>query len=125
MSGKMILVVDDSSLMRKIITLTLERAGYDYATASDGEEALRKVAELKPRLVFLDAVMPNKNGYETCREIKADPGLVGTRVIMATARGDPEDLERAAAAGADDYMLKPYTSAKILARVREFLGKGK
>jgi CheY-like chemotaxis protein len=106
-----ILVVDDSPFMLKSITFVLEKEGYDFCTASDGEEALRKVAEEKPWLIFLDAVMPNM----------ADPALKDIRVIMATGRGGPEDLEKALAAGADGYMLKPYTPTKILGEVREAL----
>ena len=123
MSESKILVVDDSPFMLKSITFVLEKAGYDFCTASDGEEALRKVAEEKPRLIFLDAVMPNKDGYEVCRQIKADPALKDIHVIMATGQSEPEDLERALAAGANGYMLKPYTPAKILEQVREALGE--
>ena len=125
MSGKSrILVVDDSSLMRRIITSVLEKAGYEFVTAGGGDEALRKMAQDKPRLVFLDAVMPDRDGYEVCRATKADPALRDIRVIMATGRGEPEDLEKALAAGADGYMLKPYTPAGILEKVREALGEG-
>jgi CheY-like chemotaxis protein len=123
MSKDKILVVDDSPFMLRSMTVVLEKGGYDFCIASDGEEALRKVAEEKPWLIFLDAVMPNKDGYEVCRQIKADPALKGIRVIMATGRGEPEDLEKALAAGADGYMLKPYTPAKILEEVREALGE--
>ena len=123
MSESKILVVDDSPFMLKSITFVLEKGGYDFCTASDGEDALRKVSEEKPWLIFLDAVMPNKDGYEVCRQIKADPALKDIRVIMATGQSDPEDLQRALEAGADDYMLKPYTPAKILEKVREVLGE--
>jgi CheY-like chemotaxis protein len=123
MSENKILVVDDSPFMLRSITVVLEKEGYDFSTASDGEEALRKVAEEKPQLIFLDAVMPHKDGYEVCRQIKADPALKDIRVIMATGRSEPEDLEKAMAAGADGYMLKPYTPAKIMEKVREALGE--
>ena len=123
MSENKILVVDDSPFMLKTITFVLEKEGYNFCTASDGEEALRKVAEEKPRLIFLDAVMPNKDGYEVCRQIKGDPALRDIRVIMATGQGEPEDLEKATAAGADGHMLKPYTPAKILEKVREAMGE--
>jgi CheY-like chemotaxis protein len=123
MSENKILVVDDSLFMLKSITFVLEKEGYDFCIASDGEEALRKVAEEKPWLIFLDAVMPNKDGYEVCRQIKADPALKDIRVIMVTGRGEPEDLDKALAAGADGYVLKPYTPIKILGKVREALGE--
>jgi len=121
--NKKILVVDDSPFMLKSITFVLEKEGHDFCTASDGEEALRKVAEEKPQLIFLDAVMPHKDGYEVCRQIKADPALKDICVIMATGQGEPEDLEKALAAGADGCMLKPYTPAQILEKVREALGE--
>jgi CheY-like chemotaxis protein len=123
MNESKILVVDDSPFMLKSITFVLRKEGYGFFTASDGEEALRKVAEEKPWLILLDAVMPHKDGYEVCRQIKADPGLKDIRVIMATGRSEPEDLEEALAAGADGYMFKPYTRAKILKKVREALGE--
>ena len=118
-----ILVVDDFLFMLKSITCVLEREGCDFCTASDGEEAPRKVTEEKPWLIFLDAVMPNKDGYGVCRQIKADPMLKDICVTMATGRGEPEDLEKALAAGADGYMLKPYTPLRILGKVREALGE--
>lgn len=120
-----ILVVDDSPFMLRSITFVLEKEGYDFFTASDGEEALRKVAEEKPQLIFLDAVMPNMDGYEVCRQIKANPALKDICIIMATGRSEPEDLEEALSAGADGFMLKPYTPDKILEKVREALGESR
>ncbi len=122
MTGEKILAVDDSRFMLKALTFVLEKAGYEVCTASDGEEALRKAREEKPALIFLDAVMPKKDGYEVCREIKGDPDLSETRVIMLTGKDKETDRERAVAAGADGYVTKPYTPAQILEQVKGVLG---
>ncbi len=122
MAGERILAVDDSRFLLKALVFVLEKAGYEVHTASDGEEALRKAREEKPALVLLDAVMPKKDGYEVCREIKGDPALSEIRVIMLTGKDKEADRERAVAAGADGYVTKPYTPAQILEQVKGILG---
>lgn len=122
MTGEKILAVDDSRFLLKALVFILEKADYEVCTASDGEEALRKAREERPALIFLDAVMPKKDGYEVCREIKGDPDLSETRVIMLTGKDKEADRERAVAAGADGYVTKPYTPAQILEQVKGILG---
>ena len=122
MTGKKILAVDDSPFLLKALVFVLKKAGYEVHTAADGEEALQKAQEERPALILLDAVMPKKDGYAVCREVKGDPDLSETRIIMLTGKGKEADRERALAAGADGYMHKPYTPAQILEQVKDVLG---
>lgn len=122
MAGAKILAVEDSRFLLKALVYVLEKAGYEVHTASDGEEALRKAREERPALILLDAVIPKKDGYEVCREIKGDPALGETRVIMVTGRDQEADRQRALEAGADGHIPKPYNSAQIPKQVKELLG---
>jgi len=118
----MILVVDDEPFIRRALTFVLNREGYETATAADGTEALDKIRTLRPRLVFLDIMMPGKNGFEVCREIKQDASLRSTHVILLTARGQESDRSAGLSAGADEYMTKPFSPAHIVAKVRDLIG---
>jgi len=122
MNGEKILAVDDSRFLLKALTFVLEKAGYEVHTASDGEEALQKAREERPALILLDAVMPKKDGYAVCREVKGDPDLSETRVIMLTGKGKEVDRERALAEGADGHIAKPYNPTQILEQVKGILG---
>jgi DNA-binding response OmpR family regulator len=100
----------------------LEDDGVVLLTASDGEEALDVVANHHPELVFLDVQMPRKNGFEVSTAIKADPALAGTTVILLTAKGQAVDREQGLAAGADQYLTKPFDPDDLLRRARAALG---
>jgi two-component system, OmpR family, alkaline phosphatase synthesis response regulator PhoP len=117
-----VLVVDDEPFIRRALTFVLNREGYETATASDGSEALQKIRALRPKLVFLDVMMPGRDGFEVCREIKADPLLRSTHVILLTARGQDSDRAAGLSAGADEYMTKPFSPSQVLARVRDLVG---
>ncbi len=122
-----VLIVDDEQHIRLLIEQTLEDLeddGVELLTASDGEEALDVVANQRPELVFLDVTMPKRNGFEVARAIKADPGLTGTTVIMLTAKGQAYDREQGLAAGADQYITKPFDPDDLLRRARQALGLG-
>ena len=90
-------------------------------TATNGEEGLKRVRSLQPPLVFLDIMMPNMNGYEVCEQVKADPSLAGTYVIMLSAKGQQIDRERGLLGGADEYMTKPFSPRDVAQRVRTIL----
>lgn len=122
MSDKVILVVDDEPFILRALTFVLNREGYRTSSASNGDEALARIREMKPPLVFLDVMMPRKNGFEVCQEIKADPGTAGTHIILLTAKGQESDRARGMAVGADEYMTKPFSPSEVLARVREIVG---
>jgi two-component system alkaline phosphatase synthesis response regulator PhoP len=117
-----ILVVDDEAFIRRALSFVLRREGYTAILAADGAEALGKVREHLPRMIFLDVMMPGMDGYEVCRRIKGDPLTSGTYVVLLTARGEEMDQGAGLSAGADEYMTKPFSPSVILARVREIVG---
>jgi len=121
-SEKKILVVDDEPYTIRSLTFVLKKEGYDVSSATNGEEAMAKVRESKPSLMFLDVMMPKKNGYEVCQEVKGDPGLSDIYVIMLTAKGQEADREKGLSLGADEFITKPFSPMKVVERVREILG---
>jgi DNA-binding response OmpR family regulator len=118
MSEQTILVVDDEPYILRSLSFVLESQGYRVLTASNGEEALRKIREARPRLVFLDIMLPLMNGYEICAAVKEDPALADTFVIMLSAKGQQIDRERGLLGGADEYMTKPFSPREIVEYVR-------
>ncbi len=122
MSGQKILVVDDDPYVIRSLTFVLEKEGYDVSSATNGEEAMARVRESKPSLMFLDVMMPKKNGYEVCQEIKSDPGLRDIYIIMLTAKGQEADREKGLSLGADEFITKPFSPIKVVERVKELLG---
>ena len=116
-----ILVVDDEPHIRQILKFTLEKAGYQVFTATDGEEALGRAVETKPHLVLLDVMMPRMDGYEVCRKMREDFGLSQIPEIMLTAKGDQRDRITGLEGGATDYLVKPYSNDELLLRVRNVL----
>jgi len=120
-NGKKILVVDDEPNVIKSLNFVLSRAGYEVSSAENGEDGLAKIRQLKPNLVFLDVMMPKKNGYEVCQEVKKDASLRDIRVIMLTAKGQEADREQGLVAGADEFMTKPFSPIAVIDKVRELL----
>ena len=124
MSRTTIVVVDDSPVVVRMLTMALEDAGYDVVAGDDGDEALARIREVSPALVLIDATMPKRTGYEVCEELRADPTVVRQPyVIMLTAGGQAADRERAERAGVDEFMTKPFSPSKLLDRVTELLGE--
>jgi len=121
-NGKRILVVDDEPNVIRSLNFVLSRAGYEVSSAGNGEDGLVKIRQLKPNLVFLDVMMPKKNGYEVCQEVKKDSSLRDVHVIMLTAKGQEADREQGMEAGADEFMTKPFSPIEVLDKVRELLG---
>jgi two-component system cell cycle response regulator len=113
-----ILVVDDNPVNVRVLADWLASEHYVVSTAADGFEALAKIAAERPDIVLLDVVMPELNGFEVCRRIKADPAMAGIPVIMVTALSDVDDLVRGFEAGADDFVTKPFNGLALMARVR-------
>jgi len=118
MDTKKILIADDNQNIRDALTYLLEDEGYELLLAKDGAETLRKVRDLRPDLLFLDIMMPEINGYDVCRAIKADPLLKDTYVIMLTAKGQVAEQERGKEVGASEYIVKPFSPMEILAKVK-------
>ena len=116
-----ILVVDDEPNIVLSLEFLMKQAGFQVRTASDGEAALAAVTADTPDLVLLDVMMPRKNGYEVCQEIRADAGLQGTRILMLTAKGREMEVTKGLAMGADAYMTKPFSTKELVARVKSLL----
>jgi DNA-binding response OmpR family regulator len=116
-----VVVADDSETILELIVLTLTRDGIETVAAVDGAEALARVREHRPRLVILDAMMPNGDGYHVCRALRRDGGLERPHVIMLTASTREIDRERAEEAGVDEFMTKPFSPKALRGRVQELL----
>lgn len=121
----LVLVVDDEPAQRALLSYNLKAAGFRVATAADGEEALLAVAEQGPDVVLLDWMLPRLSGLEVCRQIKATPEGLRAAVIMVSARSEETDRVRGLDTGADDYIIKPYSVAELLARVRANLRRAR
>lgn len=117
MKHKKILIADDNENIREALTYLLEDEGHSLSVAKDGAEALRKVREVNPDILFLDIMMPEINGYDVCRTIKNDPDLKKTYVIMLTAKGQADEQERCKKIGADEYVVKPFSPMEIFAKI--------
>jgi DNA-binding response OmpR family regulator len=118
-----ILVIDDEPYILRSLSYLLQREGYTVETASNGQEGLQRVRNLRPPLMFLDIMMPQMNGYEVCEQVKQDPSLEGTYVIMLSAKGQQIDRERGLLGGADEYMTKPFSPREVAQRVRAILAE--
>ena len=116
-----ILVVDDEPSIVRPLAFILKKNGYMVITASNGEEGLHIAQTEKPDLIFLDVMMPKKNGYEVCQELKSDPNLQNTYVIILTARGVELDEEEKKRVRADEYMSKPFSPIRVVERVNTVL----
>ena len=116
-----IVVADDSSTILGLIVLALKREGFEPATAIDGADALAKVREHRPKLLIVDAMMPNGNGYEVCQALADDPEHEKPYVIMLTAAGQESNRERAMEVGVDEFITKPFSTTELRNRVREIL----
>lgn len=114
-----LLVCDDEDVLRSLIRATL--AGYTVIEARDGEEALAHARELHPDLILLDMMMPGRSGLDVLAELRRDPKLARTPVVMLTARTQVADRDAAEAAGADRYLGKPFSPLQLIAVVEELL----
>jgi len=120
-----VLIVDDDPFIRKLIVTTLEGVStFDLHEASDGEEAVQSARCEGPRLVFLDIDMPRLDGIEACRRMRGEPTMAGAKIVMLTASADDSARERAAAAGADRFLTKPFSPLDLLRLVDELDNTG-
>ncbi len=116
-----ILVAEDEAHILLLIRRKLESAGYTILPASDGEEALQLALQNKPDLLILDVMLPEREGLEVCREIKTTFGDNAPPVILISARGQYMDVEAGMNAGADDYIIKPFSPRALLECVENVL----
>ncbi len=122
MKKRILVVEDDPAILTGLVDL-LQGEGFAVEQAMDGAAALARHAEARPDLVLLDVMIPEKNGYEVCREIRRTDA--STPVIMLTAKGEEVDKVVGLELGADDYVVKPFSARELLARVRAVLRRGK
>lgn len=117
LAGVKVMVVDDSKTIRKTAESLLSRAGCKVSAATDGFEALSKIAEQKPDLIFVDIMMPRLDGYQTCALIKGNPRFSKTPVIMLSSKDGLFDRARGRIVGSDHYLTKPFTRDELIAAV--------
>jgi len=117
--------VDDEPYILKSLSFVLKKEGYQVETASDGEEGLRRFEEFRPDVVFLDLMMPKRDGYELCHIIRNDPkyGGLSPYIIILTCKGQDVDRYKGFLEGANDYVAKPFSPVEIVAGLREYFGR--
>ncbi len=121
--GQVVLIVDDDPFIRKLIVTTLEGvSAFDLREAGDGEEAVQVARREGPRLVFLDIDMPRMDGIEACRQMRGEPAMAGSKIVMLTASADDTARSRAEQAGADRFLTKPFSPLDLLRLVDELRG---
>ncbi len=113
MNEKLILVVDDSPTDRRIATEACQSLGYSVETAVAGEDALEKALQLKPNLILLDVILPQKNGFQVCRQLKSSPETQEIKIIMVTSKSQDSDRFWGIKQGADGYLAKPYSEDEL------------
>jgi diguanylate cyclase (GGDEF)-like protein len=123
--GESLLVVDDDPFIARLLEIELRAAGYDVRVAADGAVALEAARDRCPDLVLADVMMPNMDGFELTRRLRQDPRTAGVSVIMLTARGLSADKLEGFAIGADDYIVKPFDTPELLARIRGVLRRSR
>lgn len=123
MAGELVLVIDDSPTITKVVQLVLAKAGYDVRTAPDGEAGLAAARGQRPELILLDFVMPRMNGYQFCRELAADRQLKDIPVILMSAKGDQVGERFVKVMGIVDYITKPFSPEAITAVVQHTIAK--
>lgn len=122
-AGVKIMVIDDSKTIRRTAETLLKKTGCEVITAEDGFEALAKIVEQKPNLIFVDIMMPRLDGYQTCSLIKNNPMFKATPVIMLSSKDGLFDRAKGRIVGSEQYLTKPFTKEELLATVRQFVGK--
>lgn len=121
MNKKKILIVEDEESLLKLESILLTSKGYQVEGAADGRSALEAVKNMQPDLVLLDIMLPEIDGFEVCRRIKADEATRHIPVIMLTAKKSREDMARGEEVGADWYITKPFKSAMVIETIQRFL----
>lgn len=122
-SGLKVMVIDDSKTIRKTAENLLLKAGCDVLTANDGFEALAKIADSHPDLIFVDIMMPRLDGYQTCALIKNSDEFKNTPVIMLSSKDGLFDRARGRIVGSEQYLTKPFTRDELLSAIRKHAGK--
>ena len=120
--SKRILIADDEANIVISLEFLMKREGFDVQVAMDGEAALQAIAAQLPDLILLDIMLPKKDGFEVCQQIRANPAWQSVKVVMLTAKGRDTEISKGLALGADAYMTKPFSTRDLVAQVRQLLG---
>jgi twitching motility two-component system response regulator PilG len=115
-----VLVIDDSNTIRRSAEIFLRQAGFEVILADDGFDALAKISDHQPQVIFVDIMMPRLDGYQTCALIKQNPLLKSTPVIMLSSKDGVFDRARGRLAGSDRYLTKPFTREALIDAVNEY-----
>ena len=121
MANAKIMVVEDSPTYLRKISGFLQGLGYEVVTAVDGEEALEKAVRENPGLIVLDVILPKKNGFQVCRQLKTSPDTQDIKILMMTSKSQDSDRFWGIKQGADDYMTKPYEDQELSDNVAKLL----
>lgn len=119
-ASKVVLGVDDAPENLFMLQATLKHAGYSFIGAKSGQECLTLVSRVIPRLILLDIEMPDLDGFETCRKLRANPELRHVPIAFLTARKTPADVTAGMQAGGNDFIVKPFDQIKLLERVKHW-----
>jgi DNA-binding response OmpR family regulator len=118
-----ILIADDDPDIRDLVAFKLEQAGFDITTVDNGPDALVAARDSAPDLVVLDVMMPGMSGIDVCRELRSRDSTSGLPIILLTARAQENDVEVGFGAGADDYVIKPFSPRELVSRVEAVLAR--
>lgn len=121
LSTPKLLIADDNLQNCELLEAYLSEENYEFSFAYDGEQTLQRVAEDAPDLLLLDIMMPKQSGYEVCQQLKDNPATRSIPILMVTALNKQGDIERAVAAGCDDFLTKPVNGLELKTRVRSLL----
>jgi len=121
--SKHILIVDYEPNIVLSLEYLMQQAGFDVATAADGEAALAAIDSRPPDLILLDVMMPKRDGYEVCQRVRSHPEWQNIKIVMLTARGREIEREKGLSLGADDYITKPFATQELVDKIRQVLGE--
>ena len=120
---KKILIADDEPNIIISLEFLLRREGYEVVVAQDGVEALAQVRAERPDMAILDVMMPHRNGFEVCQDLRQDPEFKDLRIMMLTAKGRDTEVSKGLALGADVYMTKPFSTKELIAKVKALMDR--
>ena len=121
--AKYVLIVDDAPNIVLSLEFLMKKEGYEVYSVSNGEEAMEAIAAKTPDLILLDVMMPRKDGYKVCQELRANQDWNDIKIIMLTAKGRDVEREKGLALGADDYVTKPFATQELVRKVKTLLGE--
>ena len=123
LDGLKVMVIDDSKTIRRTAETLLKKSGCEVVTATDGFEALSKILEHRPNIIFVDIMMPRLDGYQTCALIKNNKMFKDTPVIMLSSKDGLFDRARGRIVGSEQYLTKPFTKDELLSAITKYVGK--